>query len=170
MVSNSRDRRLRPGELETLLSCVSNEQVRAIIVLAVETGMRRGELLAIQWEHINISARTLSVPLTKTDRRRVVPLSTKALDTLQKTLHKKAENQPLFSIRPDSVTQAFLRACAALGIGDLRFHDLRHEATSRFFERGFSIMEVAFITGHQDPRMLRRYTHLDAAALAKRLG
>jgi integrase len=168
-VSNGRERRLRLGELEAIRGRISNEQVQAIIVLAVETGMRRGELLGIRHKHVDTSARTLSVPRTKTDRQRVVPLSTKALDTLRGPLSQTAEDELLFSIRPDSVTQAFSRACAAAGIHDLRFHDLRHEATSRFFERGFSMMEVALITGHQDPRMLRRYTHLDAAAMAKRL-
>ena len=56
------------------------------------------------------------------------------------------------------------------GIEGLRFHDLRHEATSRFFEKGLNIMEVASITGHKDLRMLRRYTHLKAEDLAKKLG
>ncbi|WP_019866576.1 tyrosine-type recombinase/integrase [Methylovulum miyakonense] len=52
----------------------------------------------------------------------------------------------------------------------MRFHDLRHEATSRLFERGFSIMEVASITGHKSLAMLQRYTHIAASDLAKRLG
>ncbi len=72
-------------------------------------------------------------------------------------------------MRPDSITQAFERVCQRAGIEDLRFHDLRHEATSRFFERGLSIMEVSAITGHRDLAMLRRYTHLKAENLAKKL-
>ncbi|HSH29130.1 MAG TPA: tyrosine-type recombinase/integrase [Thiohalobacter sp.] len=55
------------------------------------------------------------------------------------------------------------------GLSDLRFHDLRHEATSRLFEKGFNIMEVASITGHQYLKMLKRYTHMDARRLAERL-
>ena len=55
------------------------------------------------------------------------------------------------------------------GIIDLRFHDLRHEATSRFFEKGLNVMEVAAITGHKDLRMLQRYTHLRAEDLARKL-
>ena len=68
-----------------------------------------------------------------------------------------------------TITQAFDRVCKRAGIEDLRFHDLRHEATTRFFELGLSIMEVSSITGHKDLAMLRRYTHLKAEDLAKKL-
>ena len=63
-----------------------------------------------------------------------------------------------------------MRAIRWAGIEDLRFHDLRHEATTRLFEKGLNIMGVASITGHKDLRMLRRYTHLKAEALARKLG
>ena len=56
------------------------------------------------------------------------------------------------------------------GISDFDFHDLGHEATSRLFEKGLAVMDVASITGHQDVRMLRRYTHLNVGDLAKKLG
>ena len=72
----------------------------------------------------------------------------------------------MFEIRPDSVTQAFRRACKRLDIDDLRFHDLRHEAISRFFELGLNIPEVAVISGHRDPF---RYTHLRAGNLIPKL-
>ena len=75
----------------------------------------------------------------------------------------------LIGMRPDSVTQAFNRACKRLGISDLRIHDLRHEATSRFFERGFSIPEVALITGHSDWASLKRYTQLRPQDLVDKL-
>ena len=72
-------------------------------------------------------------------------------------------------MRPDSVTQAFSRACERANISDLRFHDTRHEATTRLFEKGLNVMEVASVTGHRDIRMLSRYTHLNASAIAKKL-
>jgi integrase len=62
------------------------------------------------------------------------------------------------------------RAAKKVGIDNLRFHDLRHEATSRFFEKGLNVMKVAAITGHKDLRMLQRYTHLRTEDLAKKLG
>jgi integrase len=63
-----------------------------------------------------------------------------------------------------------MRTIRGAGIEDLRFHDLRHEATTRLFEKGLNLMEVASITGHKDLRMLRRYTHLTAEDLARKLG
>jgi integrase len=74
----------------------------------------------------------------------------------------------VFGLEPDSISQAFDRACKRAEIQNLHFHDLRHEAASRFFEIGFGIMEVASITGHKDLKMLRRYTHLRAEDLAKK--
>jgi integrase len=76
----------------------------------------------------------------------------------------------VWGLRADSITQAFDRACKRAGIEDLRFHDLRHEATSRLFEKGFNPMEVSTITGHKTLQMLKRYTHLRAEDLAKRMG
>lgn len=73
-------------------------------------------------------------------------------------------------MRDDSYSHSFIKVCAKAGIRDLRLHDLRHEATSRFFEKGLSVMEVASITGHKTLQMLNRYTHLKADDLAKKLG
>jgi len=72
-------------------------------------------------------------------------------------------------IHEASVSRAFARACRRAGIQGLRFHDLRHEATSHFFEKGLNPMQVAAITGHKALQMLKRYTHLRAEDLAKLL-
>jgi len=76
----------------------------------------------------------------------------------------------LFSCKPIRLSGAFLRLCRKHKLENLRFHHLRHEATSRFFEKGLNPVEVATITGHKDTRMLMRYTHLRAEDLVKRLG
>ena len=83
-----------------------------------------------------------------------------------------AKDRRVFIMQAASMQQALERACQAhrANIQDLRFHDLRHEATSRLFEKGLSMMEVATITGHKTLEMLKRYTHLKAEDLAKRLG
>jgi len=73
-------------------------------------------------------------------------------------------------LSPVALRGLWNRVCKRAGLIDLRFHDLRHEATSRFFEKGLNVMEVAAITGHKDLRMLQRYTHLRAEDLAKKLG
>ena len=77
---------------------------------------------------------------------------------------------PLFTYTPRGLSGAFLRLCRKVKIDDLHFHDLRHEATSRLFEKGLNPVEVATITGHKDPHMLMRYTHLRAEDLVRRLG
>jgi len=167
-VSNARSRRLKSAELINLLSVISNYEVRALIQLAIETGMRRGELMRIEARDIDYDRRTLAVNETKTNLPRTIPLTITAISILRDQ-QGRASTDTLFSIKADSLTQAFARACAKTGIQNLRFHDMRHEATSRFFEMGLSLMEVASITGHQDPRMLRRYTHLEATDLLKKL-
>ena len=76
----------------------------------------------------------------------------------------------LFTYTPRGLSGAFLRLCRKTDIDDLYFHDLRHEATSRFFEKGLNPVEVATITGHKDTRILMRSTHLRAKDLVKKLG
>jgi integrase len=75
----------------------------------------------------------------------------------------------VFSLTASALQQAWRRAKKRAGVNDLRFHDLRHEAVSSFFEMGLSVPEVALITGHKDPRMLFRYTQLRAENVAKKL-
>jgi integrase len=98
-----------------------------------------------------------------------VPLSSTAIRVLRalpRSLHG-----PVFpGLTTEAIKRAYIRSVRRAGIEDLRFHDLRHEATTRLFEKGLNIMEVASITGHKDLRMLRRYTHLKAEDLAKKLG
>ena len=172
-VDRGRDRRLEQGEEEKLLCC-SNE-LKRIIIVALETGMRRGEILNIKRSHIDFSRQTLLIPLTKTDTPRTIPLSSRAIEALREQLRGSQnvipiEETALFSYTARGLSGAFLRLCRKHGLENLRFHDLRHEATSRFFEKGLNPVEVATITGHKDTRMLMRYTHLRAEDLVKRLG
>ena len=130
--------------------------------------MRRGELLGLRWEHINLDRRTCHLPITKNGNSRDIPLSNCAVETLIKLPHNLSDI--VFPLSPVALRGLWGRACKRAGIRELRFHDLRHEATSRFFEKGLNVMEVASITGHKDLRMLLRYTHLRAEDLAEKLG
>ena len=76
----------------------------------------------------------------------------------------------VWGMKPDSISQAFERICSTAGIEGLTFHDLRHEATSRLFEKGLNPMQVAAITGHKTLQMLKRYTHLRAEDLVELIG
>ena len=117
----------------------------------------------------NVRDQVAYLPQTKNGRSRSVPLSSRALATLSE-LPAEAIHGPLFPIGMDSLEYYWRKACRLVDIEDLKFHDLRHEATSRLFERGLDVMEVASITGHRTLAMLARYTHLKAAKLAAKLG
>ncbi len=143
-------------------------EIGLIITWAIETAMRRGEISAMQWENLDRKARVLLLPETKNGTSRRVPLSSRALVALD-GLPRRIDGK-VWSMKPDSISQAFERVCASAGVEGLTFHDLRHEATSRLFEKGLNPMEVAAITGHKTLQMLKRYTHLRAEDLVGRLG
>jgi len=129
--------------------------------------MRRGEILSLKWESICFDNQIASLAHTKNGSSRNVPLSSKALCVLSEQ-RERGTALP-FPINDNAFRLAWDRLRTRAGITDLRFHDLRHEAISRFFEQDLSIAEVAAISGHKDPRMLFRYTHLDAIQIAKKL-
>ena len=136
--------------------------------VAVETAMRRGEICDLRWENVNLAGRVALLPDTKNGTVRRVPLSSVALGVLA-ALPRRLDGL-VWDVKVDTVTRSFERACRRAAITGLTFHDLRHEATSRLFEKGFNPMEVSAITGHKTLQMLKRYTHLRAEDLAKRMG
>lgn len=163
-----RDRRLKEGELDLLIDALElTWGIQSIKLLAIETGMRRSEILSLKWSNIYLDERYLILPDTKNGDSRAVPLSSSAIAILN-SLEKTSDN--LFFIKPSAITRAFKRACVRAGLDNLKFHDLRHEATSRFFELGLNTMEVSAITGHKTLSMLKRYTHLKAWDIALKLG
>ena len=164
----ARDRRLLSGEFELIKEEAENYggYINIIFELAIETAMRRGEIISLLWKNINLHKRIAYLPETKNGSSRTVPLSSRAIELLG-DIEKTSEQ--VFPIKADSLGQAFRRVTGRAGIEDLRFHDLRHEATSRLFEKGLQLMEVSAITGHKDLAMLKRYTHLDAEKLALKL-
>lgn len=167
-----RERRLNAGELEKLLNACQqsrNKYLSPMLRLAVATGMRRSELVRLKWRDINYNDCTLHIPLTKTDEPRTIPLSSQArLVLLDVALHW-TEGDNVFPTTSEAVKLAWKRLTQRAGINGLHFHDLRHEAVTSFFERGLSVPEVALISGHKDPRMLFRYTHLRAKDVASKL-
>ncbi|TSP09976.1 integrase [Cupriavidus campinensis] len=189
---SSSERRAQDGEIERVVAASGSELLPSIICLAVETAMRRGEIVTLRWEHIDMKRRVAHLPATKNGSSRDVPLSSLAIEALQGL--KDATESPkaatdagrVFDIRGDAVTRAFERAVvrarqryleecevanrrpAEKFLTDLRFHDLRHEATTRLAAI-FPMHELTKITGHKDPRMLMRYYHPRAEELAMRL-
>ena len=167
--ANPRNRRTSPEELDRLmLGCTRGRSplLAPIIRFAIETGMRRGEIVTAKWTDLDFDQSTLLIPITKNGHPRTIPLSPKARAILRDLPQTDVH---IFPISGNAVRLAWVRLKRRVGITDLRFHDLRHEAISRFFEMGLSVPEVALISGHRDPRMLFRYTHLRAEDVAKKL-
>ncbi len=166
-----RQRRLRPGEEEALLAACaasSTTYLHSLVVLAIETGMRFGELVSITWGNVDLDARTIHLPDTKNGHPRTVPLSARALGTLKSL--SSSDGVKVFAQHRRTIRAAFGAALKRSGVGsDLRFHDLRHEAVTRLFEKGLNPIEVGMISGHRSLSMLQRYTHLRLSQLIDKL-
>ena len=164
-----RTRRLENNELDRILAVAAqlrNNLAAPLITLAVETGMRRGELLDAKWSNLNEKDATLFLPTTKNGHSRHVPLSPLALAALNR-LPRTCDR--IIPMTANAVRLMWERLLRRAEVHDLHFHDLRHEAISRFFEIGLSIAEVAAVSGHRDFRMLFRYTHPRPAHIARKL-
>ncbi|MEF2230256.1 MAG: site-specific integrase [Pseudodesulfovibrio sp.] len=172
--AGGRTRRLQPApskdeksEEERLLdACAKN--FKPVVQFAIETAMRRSEIASLEWNNIDLKRKTAYLRDTKNKSERTVPLSPTAIEIL-KSIPRNISG-PVFGMSENAITIAMRRARAEAGIEDLTFHDLRHEATSRFFENtDLDLLEIAEITGHKNLQMLKRYTHLRAERLAERL-
>jgi len=169
--SPGRERRISPREERQILRYAHehpNRELIAIFVLAIETAMRQGELLKMAWEYVNLKSRVVRLPDTKNGSSRDVPLSLRARDVLV-GLGQKSSGK-VFNYTNCGFKSTWRFMIKKLGIENLHFHDARHEACSRLFELGtLDIMEIAAISGHKSLAMLKRYTHLKAASLARKL-
>jgi len=174
--NNGRERRLYPGEYKRLIKAAKqvHPDMADFIRLAVLTGMRRSEMTSLRWCDVDLTARTATLHDTKNGSRRVIPLGRRTLLTLKRRKFEydfilNESTGRVFSRDPNRYTIAFKKTCREAGVEGLRLHDLRHEATSRFVEKGLSLIEVASITGHKTMSMLKRYSHPEAGKLADRL-
>lgn len=178
---NGRDRRLNIGEEKRLLEACesqSNPMLAMIVKIALYTGMRHSEIVNLTRSQISLKNKTIFLPDTKNGTSRIVPLSNKTLEVLNEAINfpiRHSDTELLFfgeprkeGIRkPYNIKAAWGKALKEANISDLRFHDLRHEATSRFVEAGLSDVQVSSITGHKSMQMLKRYTHLRTENLAE---
>ncbi len=173
---SGRDRRLQLGEEERLLTACDASRSRWLgdmVRLALATAMRQGELVGLTWSDVDLERRTATLRETKNGSTRTVPLSSKAKEVL---LSMRLRSDPtagrVFGVEVGrAVTHAFAKACREAELIDLHFHDLRHEAISRLFERtNLRDIEIASISGHRTMEMLKRYAHLRSGDLADRLG
>jgi integrase len=145
-----------------------NEWVLPAVILAIESAMRRSEILALRWSDVFLDERFVRLHDSKNGEARDVPLSTRAAATLA-ALPRHPDGRVL-PITGEALKRAFTRACERASLENLHFHDLRHEATSRLSTRLDNILELSAVTGHKTVQMLKRYYHPRASDLAKKLG
>lgn len=166
-----RERRITNREERLMLQYaadLSNQDLYSIIVFALETAMRQNEILTLTWDNINLRTSVAHLPDTKNGSSRDVPLSVRAIEALLKVGRRPTGK--IFGYTSAGLKSTWRTAMQRLDIKDLHFHDLRHEAISRLFELGsLDIMEVAAISGHKSLSMLKRYTHLKAHKLVRKL-
>lgn len=168
-----RSRTLDQEEMERLLNALTptgrrNPWLQPLVRLALATAMRRGELLALTWGHVDLHRKVAFLPMTKNGSSRHVPLSPEAV-TLLAAL-PRTDKLHVFPVSACTVSAAFDRACKRAGIDDLRFHDLRHSATTELAKKLPNVIELAAVTGHQTLQMLKRYYHPSPEELALKLG
>lgn len=156
-------------DLQGRITGPSNPWIRPIVLFAIETAMRRSEILAMLWENVFLGDADRYVRLadSKNGDSRCVPLSRRAIAILSAL--PKTHTGPVFPISADAVKKAFFRGVERAGIVDLHFHDLRHEATTRISKKLSNVLELSAVTGHKTLRMLQRYYHPDPVDLARRL-
>ena len=180
---SGRDRRLTEDEEKSLRTAVgahSNPMLRWIFEIAIETGMRSSEISGLRLRQVDVKRRLVRLRNTKNEDARTVPLSKKAVSAFEEAIANPVRPKGCDLVffgepgkdgmrRPYNFNKVWLNIKTTLGVADFRFHDLRHEAVSRFVEAGLSDQEVASISGHKSMQMLRRYTHLRAEDLVEKL-
>ena len=168
--SIARDRRLTPTEQKQLLSeslRTGSHQLHLAILTALNTGMRQGEILKLKWDDIDFDRNQITVRDTKNGSNRVIVISSALRGTLVTAQQNK---EKLFTITASGLQQSFRKLTTRLQIRNLRFHDLRHEAISSFFELGLSVPEVQLMSGHRTLDQLMRYSHASIEQIKHKVG
>jgi len=157
--------RLRYLEKEEIIRLVANcsQKFRPIVILAVNTGMRRGEILNLKWEDIDFKRDVLYLLETKNGEKREVPMNETVKETLLK-IRKTSKSPYVFCYengeQVKDVRKSFWTALSKSDIKDFRFHDLRHSAASHLVMAGIDLNTVREILGHKTLEMTLRYAHL----------
>ena len=183
-VKNARERRLSSAEESLLLAVfdketreangqlsageVRNIWIKPLFLLALETAMRRGELLSLKWENVDLAKQVAFLPDKKDGDSRSVPLSKAAVGLLQAL--PRSINGRVFGTTADAVKKSFSRAVERAGLVDFHFHNTRHEATTRLGRKLPNIIELARVTGHRAVNMRKRYYNITAEELALKIG
>ena len=169
----ARSRILSDEEISKLLQALEpmgrrSHWTKPAVQLALASAMRRGELLSLRWEHINLQNRTAFLPDTKNGDSRTVPLSSVAVKVLGEL--PRHISGMVFPIKFFTLDAAFKRGLRRSGLKDVRFHDLRRTAITRMAEKLPNVIELAAVSGHKSLMVLKSYYRPSALELAQKLG
>lgn len=170
-----RDRRVTDAELRKVIAhfkdADSEVPMRDILQFLLATAMRISEVCRLAWDDLDRTAKTIRIrdrkhPNDKIGNDQVVPLlDANGYDAFTIVKRQPKKGPRIFPVNSRTVSKYFSDAVAELDLNDLRLHDLRHEGISRLFEAGYTIEQVALVSGHRDWAMLKRYTHVRATDL-----
>jgi len=163
-------KRITVADEQALINAAKKSRTKnlsQLLILAIETAMRRGELLALEWDDIDLEQRELLVRRSKNGKSRTIPLSARAHKTLASMESDYSEF--VFPLSANAVRLAFTRVRQRAELNTARFHDLRHEAISRWFDLGLTVPVVARLSGHRTKTSLLRYAHANDVRLMKHI-
>jgi integrase len=161
----ARMRFLNREEIPRLIDCAT-PNLQPVIIAAVSTGMRRGEIFNLKWKDVDFEHGFIQVEKTKNKERRDIPIDAFLLETLESLSESRKKGNYVFLQKKGTrITHTFVRdtfkeAKEKAGIEDFRFHDLRHTAASLFASGGCDIMSLKNLLGHKSLAMTQRYSHL----------
>ena len=156
-----RERILSPEEARSLIEC-AGPGIRPVLIVALNTGMRRGEILSLKWADVDFGKSFILISDSKSGRSRKVPMNAFVYETLQKLPRTSAEHvffNPETKSHIKGIRTAFKAACRRAEIKGVRLHDLRHTAASKMIEAGADLVTVSKILGHASIQMTMRYAH-----------
>ena len=142
--------------------------MKPLVEFALESAMRRGEIIALLWVDVDLNKRVAFLPTSKNGESRLIPLSTSAIQILKELPH--SIDGRVFPLNGFTVAAAFMKATKRSNIPEFHFHDLRHTAITNMAEKLPNVLELSAVTGHKTLSMLKRYTHFKPEDLAKKLG
>ena len=175
-VSDERTRYLSEDEHARLLKALDKETsprwLKPIVIMALNTGLREGNLLNMRWSWVNLFSRLIAIEgkEMKNDKSIGIPLTQEAMETLKELQRVKQIEDFVFHdsgkcIYPVKLQRAFRKACKIAEIEDFRFHDLRHTFASYLRQSGVDLHTISRLLGHKDIRMTQRYSHLSVENL-----
>lgn len=163
-----RDRVLNDNQRTALINqCAAcqNPWIQPVVIFALETAARRGEILSLKWAEVNLENRTAK--LNGKTGSRTIPLSTACIEMLGNLPHPHKEL--VFPVTIETLKQAYERAVKRASITDFTFHDLRHDALTRLAKLGLNVLELRAVSGHTTANMLQRYVSIDPSELAQKI-